>query len=158
MSHPGTLIHHRVPRTRGPWLERIVMIAVGLALGAAAVVAVDAVRTDTGSSGAATAADVPAVATAAGMNYEDFVRLNTTELGWGLAPTQEYVVESSVQVAGSAERALPAPGVPTRTPAAQLAVGSSLPARFGGWAVHVHSSGCRRDARSPPRRRLHVLD
>ncbi len=100
MSHTGTIAHHRVPHIRGPWLDRIAVAAAGFALGAAAVFLVDLggteVKVDQTRAVTETVASPEAKVT--GMVFDDFLRLNTTELGSWSPQTQAYVVPAAAAV------------------------------------------------------------
>ncbi len=92
MSHIGTITHHRVPHIKGPWLQRIAMLAVGFALGAVAVLIVDSGGTEVDPAGPTAETATQQVANVTGMAHDDFVRLNTTDLDWMSPQTQTYVV------------------------------------------------------------------
>ena len=91
MSLFSTIAHEGAVPARGFSLKGIGMMAAGLALGVAVGFVI-------GNSGAAAESSATPVATVTGLAYDDFVRLNTTDLDALVPATSAKAIESPAVV------------------------------------------------------------
>jgi len=91
MSLFSTIAHEGAPQARGFSLKGIAMMAAGLALGVAVGFVI-------GTNGTAAEVSATPIATVTGLAYDDFVRVNTTDLDGLAGVASAQAIESPAVV------------------------------------------------------------